>query len=86
VRVVPLPTLIAPGQNGAAVHDVSIESSGCGGLTDPVPGPVPGTNGDVVVPRNVTALPPATTSAESGSEILIGPGDLIEVSVYGAPD
>src|SRR6266702_516641 len=76
MRAAPLPTLIVPGQDGAAVHSISTEGSGGGGLTDPVPG----ASGDAVVPR------PLTPSGDRGFEILIGPGDLIEVSVYGAPD
>ena len=76
VKAVPLPTLIVPGQADAAVHSISPEGSGGGGLTDTVPG----VSGDAVVRR---PLPP---SGERGFEILIGPGDLIEVSVYGAPD
>src|ERR1700731_3875721 len=76
VRAVPLPTLIVPGQDGAAVHSISTEGSGGGAPTDPVPD----ASGDAVVRR---PLPP---SGDRGFEILIGPGDLIEVSVYGAPD
>src|SRR5260370_16320467 len=76
VRAAPLPTLIVPGQDGAAVHSISPEGSGGGDLTDPVPG----TSGDAVVRR---PLPP---SGDRGFEILIGPGDLIEATVYGAPD
>jgi polysaccharide export outer membrane protein len=82
VRAAPLPTLIVPGQNGAAVHSISTDGSGGSGLTDSVPG----ASGDVVVPRKETALSPPTTNEDPSSEILIGPGDLIEVSVYGAPD
>src|SRR5438552_3154808 len=76
VRAVPLPNLIVPGQDGAAVHSISTEGSGGGGLTDPVPG----ASGDGVVPR------PLTPGGDRGFEILIEPGDLIQVSVYGAPD
>jgi polysaccharide export outer membrane protein len=76
VRAVPLQTLNVPGQDGAAVHSVSTEGSGGGGLTDPAPG----ASGDAVGRR---PLPP---SGDRGFEILIGSGDLIEVSVYGAPD
>jgi polysaccharide export outer membrane protein len=76
VKVAPLPTVIVPGQDGAAVHSISTEGSGSAGLTDPVPG----ASGDAVVPR------PLTPSGDHAFEILIGPGDLIEVSVYGAPD
>src|SRR5439155_2349625 len=76
VRAAPLPPLIAPGQDGAAVHSTSTEGSGGGGLTDPVPA----ASVDAAVPR------PLTPSGDRGFEILIGPGDLIEVSVYGAPD
>jgi polysaccharide export outer membrane protein len=82
VRVVPLPSLIAPGQNGAAVHEVSTEGAGSSGLTDSAPG----TSSDIVVPRKTSPLSQPTTNGDSGFEILIGPGDLIEVSVYGAPD
>src|SRR5260370_16141641 len=81
VRVAPLPTLIVPGQNGAAVHVISTEGSVGGDLTDSVPG----ASSDAV-PRKTTALSPPTASGDPGFEILIGPGDLIEVSVYGAPD
>src|SRR5258708_33650509 len=76
VRAAPLPTLIVPGQDSAAVHSISTEGSGDGGLTDPAPG----VSGDAVVRR------PLSPSGERGFEILIGSGDLIEVSVYGAPD
>ena len=54
VRVAPLPTLIVPGQNGAAVHVISTEGSGGGAPTDPVPG----ASGDAVVRR---PLPQAGT-------------------------
>ncbi len=80
VRVAPLPNLIAPGQNGAAVHVISAEHSGGGGPTGSVPG------GDAAVPPPGTALPTPAGSGEPSFEILIGPGDLLEVSVYGAPD
>src|SRR4030088_3476840 len=73
VRAAPLPILIVPGQDGAAVHSISPEGSGGSGLTDPAPG----TSVDSVVRR---PLPP---NGDRGFEILIGPGDLIEVSVYG---
>jgi polysaccharide export outer membrane protein len=76
VKAVPLPNLVVPGQDGAAVHSISPEGSGGGGLTDPVPG----ASGDGVVPR------PLTPGGDRGFEILIEPGDLIQVSVYGAPD
>jgi len=76
VRAAPLPALIVPGQDGTAVHSISTEGSGGGGPTDPLPA----ASGDAVVPR------PLTPGGERGFEILIGPGDLIEVSVYGAPD
>src|SRR6202011_3067275 len=66
VKGAPLPTLIGPGQDGAAVHSISPEGSGGGGLADPVPG----ASGDAVVPR------PLTPSGDRGFEILIGPGDL----------
>src|SRR5260370_18948508 len=82
VRAAPPPTLIVPGQNGAAVHAISTEGSGGGGLIDSVPG----ASGDAVVPRKATALSPPTSSGDPGFEILIGPGDLVLVSVYGAPD
>jgi polysaccharide biosynthesis/export protein len=78
VRAVPLPTLIVPGENGAAVHTISTESSGGGSLAEIVPG----ASGDITVPRKAPVLP----SGEADFEILIGPGDLVEVSVYGAPD
>jgi polysaccharide export outer membrane protein len=81
VRGVPLPTLIVPGQNGAAVHSISTEGASGGGLTDSVAGG----RGDAVVSRRATSLSPSA-NGDSGFEILIGPGDLIEVSVYGAPD
>jgi hypothetical protein len=64
VRAVPLPTLIVPGQDGVAVHSISTEGSGGGGLTDPVLG----ASGDVVVRR---PLPP---SGDRGFEILMDPG------------
>ena len=76
VRAAPLPTLIVPGRDDAAVHSISPEGSGGAGLTDTVAG----ASGDAVVPR------PLIPSGNRGFEILIGPGDLIEVSVYGAPD
>jgi polysaccharide export outer membrane protein len=76
VRGTPQSTLIVPGQDGAAVHPISPGGAGDGGLTDPVPG----ASGDAVVPR------PLTPGGDRDFEIRIGPGDLIEVSVYGAPD
>jgi polysaccharide biosynthesis/export protein len=82
VRAAPLPTLIVPGQGGSAVHAISTEGSGGGGLTVSVPGAI----GDAVVPRKAAALSSPAPSGDPGFEILIGPGDLIEVSVYGAPD
>ena len=75
-RTAPSSTPMTVGGSGSAVHSISAEGSGGSGLTDPVPG----ASGDAVVPR---PLPP---SGDRGFEILIGPGDLIEVSVYGAPD
>jgi len=78
VRTVPLPTLTVPGQNGTAVHTISTESSGGGSPVETVPS----ANGDNAVPRKAPVVP----SGEAGFEILIGPGDLVEVSVYGAPD
>lgn len=72
VRLPALPNLIAPGQNGSAVHVLPTE--GAGGETS---------GGPVVSP---TVLSPLAASGDSGFEILIGPGDVIEVSVYGAPD
>src|SRR5205085_2673331 len=41
---------------------------------------------DEVVPRKAVAPFRPAPSEDRGFEILIGPGDLIEVSVYGAPD
>src|ERR1700731_4312331 len=64
VRAVPLQTLNVPGQDGAAVHSVSTEGSGGGGLTDPAPG----ASGNAVGRR---PLPP---SGDRGFEILIGSG------------
>jgi polysaccharide export outer membrane protein len=80
VRAATMPTPISPGQNGAAVHVMSAEGSGGGGQTDSV-----GTSDDAVDLKATTPSPP-TASGDLGFEILIGPGDLIEVSVYGASD
>ena len=82
VRTANLPTLIVPGQSGSTVHAVSTESSAGGGQTDPVPG----VSGDIDVSRKAAALSPPAAGGNLGFEVLIGPGDLIEVSVYGAPD
>jgi polysaccharide biosynthesis/export protein len=82
VRAAPLPTLIVPGQNGAAVHAISTDGAGGGGLVDSVPS----ANGDAVTPREAPTLSSPASNGEEGFEILIGPGDLVEVSVYGAPD
>jgi polysaccharide biosynthesis/export protein len=81
-RAAHLPAPIGPGQNGAAVHVMSTEASGGGDGTDSVPG----TNGDVVDSGKATAVALSTPSRNPSFDILIGPGDLIEVSVYGAPD
>ncbi|MBS1801654.1 MAG: polysaccharide biosynthesis/export family protein [Acidobacteria bacterium] len=81
IRVAPLPTLIAPGQNGAAVHDISKQGSGGGAFMDSAPA----TSGDTGQ-RKILAPSPSTANGGTGFEILIGAGDLIEVSVYGAPD
>ncbi len=82
VRVAPMPTPIAPGQNGATVRVMSADGSGGGSPTDSVPA----ASGDAVDPRKATAVSPSAASATPTLEILIGPGDLIEVSVFGAPD
>jgi hypothetical protein len=83
VRTATLPTLTVPGQSGSTVHAISTEDSAGGGQTDPFPG----VSGDIVVPRKGAALSPAAPpGGDRGFEMLIGPGDLIEVSVYGAPD
>jgi polysaccharide biosynthesis/export protein len=82
VRVAPLPNPIVPGQNGSAVHVIPAEGSGGGGSTDSVPG----ARGDAGVPQKPAALSSLAANGDPSFEILIGPGDLIEVSVYGAPD
>jgi polysaccharide biosynthesis/export protein len=82
VRVAPLPSPIAPGQNGATVHVMPVDGSGGGSPTYSVPA----ARGDEVDPRKATGVSPPAASKTPSSEILIGPGDLIEVSVFGAPD
>ena len=72
VRLPAPPNLIAPGQNGSAVHVLPTE--GAGGEAS---------GGTVVTQTTLSSL---AASGDAGFEILIGPGDLIEVSVYGAPD
>ncbi|WP_263368588.1 polysaccharide biosynthesis/export family protein [Edaphobacter bradus] len=81
VRVAPVPTPTVPGQNGA-VHVIKPEGSGGGGQTDSIPS----AKGDATAPEKTAALSPPAGDGDPGFEILIGPGDLIEVSVYGAPD
>lgn len=81
VKVGPTATPLAPGENAAAVRVMSTEGSGGGSPTDSVPS----AKDAVGAPHATTALTP-TSSRAPESEILIGPGDLIEVSVYGAPD
>lgn len=52
----------------------------------PIYGTAPTTSAPVLEDKSKPAGPPAMGGTESGSEILIGGGDLLEVSVYGAPD
>jgi len=47
---------------------------------------IPATSPGVATPEGKPAAPPAMGGTEPGTEILIGGGDLLEVSVYGAPD
>jgi polysaccharide biosynthesis/export protein len=77
-----LPAPIGPGQNSAAVHVISTEVSGGGSGTDSVPD----TSGNVLDSGKATAVSLPTPSRDPSFDMLIGPGDLIEVSVYGAPD
>jgi polysaccharide export outer membrane protein len=70
------------GQNGAATHVMSAPGSGGGGQTDSVPE----ASGDDMHPRNATTPLSPAAPVDPSFEILIGPGDLIEVSVYGASD
>ena len=79
VKTVPLPTPIAPGQKDA-VHAISTEGSRSGGLA----GSGADAGDNTAVQGKPAALSPP--NGDSGFEILIGSGDLIEVSVYGAPD
>jgi polysaccharide export outer membrane protein len=79
-RTAPSSTPVIVGQNGASLHVMSAPESGGGGQVDSVSG----ASGDGANQR-ITPVPlsRAVTGAPS-FEILIGPGDLIEVSVYGA--
>jgi polysaccharide biosynthesis/export protein len=82
IRTAPSSTPIIVGQNGAGAHVMSVPKSGGGGQPDSVPGG----SGDSTDPRVATASLSTTVIADPSFEILIGPGDLIEVSVYGASD
>ena len=82
VRSAQVPAPIAPGQNGAAVHVMPVDGLGGGSSTDSIPA----ASGDGVDPRKATGGSPPTASKNPSSEILIGAGDVIEVSVFGAPD
>jgi polysaccharide export outer membrane protein len=73
------PNPIAPGQKDA-VHAISTAGSRSGGLT----GFGADADDDIAVQGKPVALSPP--NGDPGFEILIGSGDLIEVSVYGAPD
>ena len=61
VRAAPLPTLIVPCQDGAAVHSISTDGSGGSGLTESIPG----ASGDVAAPHKATALSPPTNKRGS---------------------
>jgi polysaccharide export outer membrane protein len=82
VRVAPTATPVAPGQNDATVHVMSGQGGGGGSPTDSVSS----SNGEAVDATRATIVSEPAASKTRGFEILIGPGDLIEVSVYGAPD
>ncbi len=85
-QVLVSPVKIAPssapvvGQNGHLVHVMPTEGSGEEGQ----PESTPDASGNGIV-RNIVSTSVSDASSEKPSfEILIGPGDLIEVSVYGA--
>jgi polysaccharide export outer membrane protein len=79
-RTAPSSTPVTVGQNGASLHATSAPESGGGGQADFVSGASSDGADQRIAP---VPLSLAVTGAPS-FEILIGPGDLIEVSVYGA--
>ena len=81
LRTAPSSAPIMVGQTGPATHVTSASGSGGGASqTDSVPG----ASGDDADPRIPKTPASAADVGEPSFEILIGPGDLIEVSVYGA--
>ena len=82
VKTAPSSTPLIAGQNGPAAHIMSAPESGGGGQPDSVPG----ASGDGTDPRIATVPLSPAGIGDPSFEILIGPGDLIEVSVYGASD
>ena len=82
VRTAPSSTPIAVGENGVKTYVLSAPGAGGGDQTDAVPDP----NGDEINRRIATAPSSTIDTGVPSFEILIGPGDLIEVSVYGAAD
>jgi polysaccharide export outer membrane protein len=71
-RIGPLVVPVAPGQNGTSLRD-----TGTGGGFTAIGEPSAGAE---------TALPPGNSGGIPTTEMLIGAGDLLEISVYGAPD
>lgn len=73
-QTTPLRSPVAPGQNGTSVRGTE---AGAG-------------SGGIYPASAIAGAPTVVASPEAGgvpsSEMLIGPGDMLEVSVYGAPD
>ena len=82
VRTAPSVTPTIVGQNGPATHAKPTQAAGSGEGDGSVSG-----EGDLSVDAgNDASKASAETAPGLSFEILIGPGDLIEVSVYGASD
>ena len=82
VRTSPSSSPIMVGQSGPGLHVIPAQGTGGSDQPDSISG-----ESDVSADStNATALSSRTPTGELSFEILIGTGDLIEVSVYGASD
>ena len=82
VRTAPSATPTMVGQNGPATHVTPTQAAG----SEDEDGYAPAEGDGSADVRNAASKAPADATGELSFEILIGPGDLIEVSVYGASD
>ncbi len=80
VRTAPTSVPITPGRDNAAVRVMPVEDSAGGGPVDS------GSGIEAADQAKATPIAAPVAGRSPGFEMLIGPGDLIEVSVYDAPD